>query len=170
MWKEKRGLKLVDEIRLVYDATKSGLNGDVWTPWFVMSTIDSHLRAVETRTFMADCDASEIFLNFMLEPAIRSHVGANLSKLFPFEGDGKLIACWKRIPMGFGPSPNFVTKNMMVIEEAIRGLRFDVKCLCRWLKVVFNLSCMKSYDPLKALGVSCEGRWKLGCGYIFVYQ
>ena len=57
-----------------------------------MPTIDLNLRVVEAGTFMADYDVGEMFLNFMLEPAIRSHVGVDLSKLFSDEGDGKLTA------------------------------------------------------------------------------
>ena len=112
-----------------------------------MPTIDSHLRAVEAGTFMADCDVGEMFLNFMLEPVIRSHAGVDISKLFPDEGEGKLTAYWERMLMGFGPSPYFVTKDMMVIEEAVRGLRSDEKNVFRWLKVVLNLPGMNSYDP-----------------------
>ena len=68
------------------------MNAAVWAPWFAMPTIDSHLRAVEAGTFMADCDVGEMFLNFMLEPAIRSHAGVDISKRFPDEGEGKLTA------------------------------------------------------------------------------
>ena len=39
--------------------------------------------------------------------------------------------------MDVGPSPYFATKNMMVIEEVVRGLRFDMNNAFRWLKVVF---------------------------------
>ena len=45
--------------------------------------------------------------------------------------------------MGFGPSPYFVTKDMMVIEEAVRGLRSDVKKVFRWLNFFLNLPEMK---------------------------
>lgn len=65
-WKDGRSKKGVDEIRMVYDATKSGLNDAVWAPWFTMPTVDCHLRAVEAGTFMVDCDMGEMFLNFML--------------------------------------------------------------------------------------------------------
>ena len=131
---------------MVYDATQSGLNGAVWVPLFAMPTIDSHLRAVEARTFMTDCDVGETFLNFMLEPAIRLHAGVDLSKRFPDEGDDKLTAYWERILIGFEPSPYFMTNDMMIIEEAVRGLRSDVK-LFSLVKSSIHLPGMKSYDP-----------------------
>ena len=111
-----------------------------------MPMIDSHLHALEAGTFIADFDVDEMFLNFMLEPPFRSHAGVDISNVFPDKGECKLTAYWERILMGFGPSPYFVTKDMMVIEEALRGLRSDVKNVFRWLKVVLNLPGMKSYD------------------------
>ena len=81
-WKDGPSAKVVDEIRMVYDATKSGLNDSVWAPWFQMPTVESHLRSVEAGTYMADCDVGEMFLNFMLEPRLRLHAGVDLSKIF----------------------------------------------------------------------------------------
>lgn len=49
-WKEVEGKEKVDEIRMVYDATKSGLNEAVWVPWFSLPTIDCQLRDVESDT------------------------------------------------------------------------------------------------------------------------
>ena len=80
---------------------------------------------MEAGIFMADCDMGEMFLNFMLESAIRLHTGVDLSKLFPDEGDGKLTAYWERMVMGFGPTPYFVTKDMMVFEKYVGGLQSD---------------------------------------------
>ena len=45
---------MIDEIRMVYDATKSGLNDAVWDPWFATTTVESHLRYVEADTFVCD--------------------------------------------------------------------------------------------------------------------
>ena len=82
IWKEGEGVNLVDGIRMAYDATQSKPNAAVWTSWFAMPTINSHLRAVEDVTFMADCDVGEIC----------SHAGVDISKRFPDEGEGKLTA------------------------------------------------------------------------------
>ena len=53
--------KKVDKIRMIYDATKSRLYEAVWAQWFSFPTVDCQLRAVESDTFMADCDVGEIF-------------------------------------------------------------------------------------------------------------
>ena len=83
IWKGEGSEKKVDEIRIVYDATKSGLNDAVWAPWFAMSNVDCHLRAVDAGTFMADYDVGEMFLNFMLEPSLRPHAGVDLISVVP---------------------------------------------------------------------------------------
>ena len=52
--------KAVDEMRMVYDATKSGSNNAVWKPLFTMPIVDFRLRAVEAGTFMMDCDGGYV--------------------------------------------------------------------------------------------------------------
>jgi len=60
-----------EDIRMVYNATSSGLNDAVWCPWFALPTVKTNLRAVEDGTFMADCDVGEMFLNVLLHDKIR---------------------------------------------------------------------------------------------------
>ena len=67
-------VEVIDEIRMVYDDTKSGLNNIVWAPWFLLPTIESEIRAVRAGTFICYCDVGEKNLNFMLETKLRSHV------------------------------------------------------------------------------------------------
>jgi hypothetical protein len=54
-------VKALVVIRLVYDGTKSGLNEATWAPWFGLPTIESLLRCLGPRTFMADNDVGEMF-------------------------------------------------------------------------------------------------------------
>lgn len=51
--------------------------------------------------------------------------------------------------MVFGPSPYFVTNNMMLIDEVVRRLRFDNKHVFRWPEVVFNLPGVDLYNPAR---------------------
>jgi hypothetical protein len=55
-----------DDIRMVYDGSVSGLYGAMWVPRFVLPAINTHCRAIEEQTFMADVDVGEMFLNFVL--------------------------------------------------------------------------------------------------------
>ena len=60
-------LKTKTDIRMVYNATESGLNESVWAPWFALPTVETHLRAVEAGTCMADNNVGDMVLNFMLD-------------------------------------------------------------------------------------------------------
>ena len=67
----------------MYDATKCSLHDSVYSPWLSISTVDTHLRLVNTRTYLVDYDVGEMFLNFILEPTSCPHTGVDLSKVFP---------------------------------------------------------------------------------------
>ena len=120
-WKDGSSAKVVDDIRMVYNTTKSGLNDLVWAPWFQIPTVESHLRSGEASTYIADCYVGEIFLNIMLKPRFRLHTRVDLSVIFYeeapkyllafknfFEGIPKnLLACWEIMLMGFSLSSFF---------------------------------------------------------------
>ena len=44
--------------------------------------MESYFRVVDDGTFMVNCNVGYAFLNFMLEPHLRSHAGINLSSSF----------------------------------------------------------------------------------------
>ena len=67
------------DIRMVYDATISGLNNSMWVPRFAMSNLETHLRVVEDGTYLSDIDIGECFLNFVLHKSIRSLAGVDLT-------------------------------------------------------------------------------------------
>ena len=46
-----------DNIWMVYNGSKSGLNDVLWAPWFPLLTVG---------TYMANLDIHEMFLNFIL--------------------------------------------------------------------------------------------------------
>ena len=148
-WKIVEGKRVSDDIRMVYDATCSGLNQAVWAPWFPMRTVLSPLRAVVAGTIMSDCDVGEMFLNFMLEPKLRPYAGVDLTFLFPEEVPAEnqcIQGYWERILMRFSPSPYMVTKGLMEVELMIRGNRRDPKNTFGWKRVVLNLPGTPKYD------------------------
>lgn len=67
------------DIRMVYDGTKSGLNGSIWAPWFALPTIETHLRFVGPDSFMGDMDIGDMFHNFMLHEDLRQVAGIDLT-------------------------------------------------------------------------------------------
>ncbi len=70
------------DVRLVYDATKSGLNAQLWAPWFLLPTVESHLRCLAPGYYMGDIDFSEQFLNFMLHEKVQPYAGVDLTMYF----------------------------------------------------------------------------------------
>ena len=56
--------KGIDDIRLVYDATKSGLNPCLHAPWFTLPTIDTMVRTLNEDSWCSDNDYGDHFLNF----------------------------------------------------------------------------------------------------------
>ena len=66
-------MKGLHDIRMVYNATSSGLNDSVWAPWFSLPTVELHLRAVVEGTYMADNDLGEMFFKL--------HVGCGYQTL-----------------------------------------------------------------------------------------
>jgi hypothetical protein len=97
-----------EDIRLVYDGTKSGLNEAVFAPWFALPTIDSMSRWVIAGASLADNDYGEMFLNFPLHPDLRKYCGVDLSQLFPElikDGKNSVIGQWMQNAMGLRGSP-----------------------------------------------------------------
>ena len=146
-----------DDIRMVYDGTKCGLNGSVWVPTFFMPTIKTHLRAVVEGTFMADLDVGEMFLNFMLHPTLRPYCGVDLSPYSlslpdregppSLDSDEKVWVSWDRIAMGLSWSPYQAVKSMHLAEEVIRGDHTDPSNIFHWDHVRLNLPGQDDYDP-----------------------
>ena len=118
-----------DDIRVVYDGTKSGLNAALWAPWFPLPTIEGHLRAVEAGYYMGDLDIGEMFLNFILDEEIQQYAGVDLTPYFPDELTTRKIKVlwerWTRCAMGFTTSPYQAVQGVLFADEVIRGDRLD---------------------------------------------
>lgn len=143
-----------EDVRIVYDATASGLNECVWAPSFWLPTVDSLLRALDSDSWMADRDIGDMFLNFELHHSAWPYVGIDLAPVLEnsdSEPDLDLVRWfhWVRLLMGFRPSPYCAIKTSLVAEEVIRGDRFDDKNPYQWERVVLNLP-GPGYNPTKA--------------------
>jgi len=137
--------KGADDIRMVYDGTKSGLNDTIWVPRFSLPTVNSLLRAVDHSTYMADFDIGECFLNFVLHETVQALCGVDLTHYF---GDGKVLwERWARAAMGLKSSPYQAVQAVLVAKEHILGDRRDRDNAYRWDKVRMNLPGSRSYDP-----------------------
>ena len=107
----KKGLS---DIRVVYDATKCGLNEAVWAPNFYLPTIDASLHCMDPSTICGDIDLGEIFLNYPLDEALQPYAGVDITDM---EVQHRTVyvatRCWERwvrCLMGFRPSPYITTR------------------------------------------------------------
>jgi hypothetical protein len=142
------------DIRMVYDATQSGLNDSVWAPSFGLPTVDSTLRSIDFSTCLGDLDLGEMFLNFKLHPSVQPYAGVDLSAYISKAGDqdkrGLSTMCWERWSrclMGFKPSPFNATRAFAWAEEIIRGDPMDETNPLHWNRVRLNLPGEETYDP-----------------------
>jgi hypothetical protein len=50
-----------DDVRMVYDGSRSGLNEALWAPWFALPMVDAMTRGLLTGYWCADNDYGEQF-------------------------------------------------------------------------------------------------------------
>ncbi|CAJ1943751.1 unnamed protein product [Cylindrotheca closterium] len=138
-----------NDIRMVYDGTKSGLNDAMWVPRFGLPTIETHLGSIEEGTFMADVDVEECFLNFPLHQSLQKLAGVDFTKYFPDPSQSTVWECWHRALMGVKSSPYQAVQGMTVSDEVICGQPEDSHNVFRWSRVRLNCPGDKDYDPSK---------------------
>ena len=141
-----------DDIRMVYDSTKSGLNKSLFAPWFGLGNVNSMLRTVEPKTWSADNDFGEMFLNFWVHPDLRQYTGIDITELFPEElarkhGKTRIWEAWTRCAMGLTTSPYQSTMFAQRVKRIVFGDKSDPKNIFGWVDVRVNLPGDEQYDP-----------------------
>jgi hypothetical protein len=144
--------KGTDDVRMVYDGTRSGLNDAIWVPRFPLPTVNTMLRAVDENTFMGDMDIGEMFLNFVLHESMQALCGVDLTEFFGKRDKttGRNVLLWEkwvRAAMGLKSSPYQAVQAILVAKEVILGDRKDSGNVFRWDDVRMNLPGAPDYDP-----------------------
>lgn len=142
--------KAITDVRMVYDGTKSGLNDTLWVPRFTLPTVESHLRATMPGYFMADLDIGEMFHNFMLDVALRSQCGIDITPYYPQEVKKRgryLRLRWERLLMGLLPSPYAAYQAILVARVFLLGDPDGCTNPFRWDEVRLNLPGDGKYNP-----------------------
>ena len=113
-----------EDIRMVYDGTKSGLNDSIWSPWFALPTAESMVRWVVAGLWLANNNLGDCFLNFPLHPDLQNYCGIDLSALFPElqerERQGA-FARWLVCAMGLKASPYCCVRGCTVAKYEVLG-------------------------------------------------
>jgi hypothetical protein len=78
--------KSTTDIRMVYDATVSGLNDCLWVPSFVLPDTNVLTNLMDCNSWMGDLDMGEQFLNFPMHPRLQICCGIDVR---PYLGQGK---------------------------------------------------------------------------------
>jgi hypothetical protein len=91
--------KGTEDIRMVYDASVSGLNDCLWAPNFWLPSAEGLVKAISTELWMGDLDMGEQFLNFPMHPSLQHYCGIDLRPLLePTSqktiGGGGRATCW----------------------------------------------------------------------------
>jgi hypothetical protein len=136
------------DLRMVYDASKCGLNDLVWAPNFFIPSVDSMVDLLDADSWMGDIDLGEMFLNFPLDPKVRPLVGVDLTPYFG-DDDKPLWERWCRCLMGFKPSPYNACCSFLWGEEIIRGNPRDTSLPFQYERIVLNMPGEKDYNPGK---------------------
>ena len=135
------------DIRMVYDASVSGLNDSLWVPSFVLPGVDSLTDSMGPGSWMGDLDMGEEFLNFPLHPQLQQYCGIDVR---PYLGQNRQKTMWwrwARCMMGLKPSPYFCVKGTYLAEEVAMGNPADVNNPFHWETVRLNLPGSPLYQP-----------------------
>ena len=113
----------------------------------------SQVQALDSDSFMMDCDVGEQFLNFPLHKDVWPYTGVDLGPTLD-EKDRELGEArwyhWVRMLMGFKPSPYISVKMTLIAEEVVRGDRHDVDNPFHWATTRVNLPGSTDYEVSKS--------------------
>jgi hypothetical protein len=140
--------KTDEDIHMVYDASKCGLNDVIWAPNFFIPSPDSLFRLLDHESWMADIDLGEFFLNFPLDQAIKPYAGVDLTSYFGKDSQA-IWERWGRCLMGFKSSPYNTAQSYGWAEEVIKGNPQEADSPFHWMTVELNLLGSPNYNPTR---------------------
>ena len=147
--------KGLDDVRMVYDGSKSGLNKVLYAPWFYIHSVDMMCRSLLPGYWCADNDYGEQFLNFNLHPTLQKVCGVDLTQLLspgkiagtPRRGGDEIMGKWTRCAMGLRPSPYVAVKGALIARRLILGDRKDTTNPFAWDRIRLNQPGDVDYRP-----------------------
>jgi hypothetical protein len=125
------------DVRMVFDASKSGLNASLWVPSFQLPTCETLTDLLSSTSWMSDLDLGEHFHNFPLHEDLQVYCGIDLRPYFPATEPNKTVwRRWTRCMMGLKSSPYFTIQATHFAYEVANGDRHDPKNALRWASVI----------------------------------
>jgi len=135
------------DIRLVCDATKSGLNKCIWVPLFMLPPTEVMTDCLTASSWMSDHDIGEMFLNFPMHESIQRYCGIDLRQYCYPDSDRTHLKRWVRCMMGWVAAPYVTTQSPALAKEVVLGNRFDPSNPFQWSSVELNLPGQPGYKP-----------------------
>ncbi len=127
------------DIRMVYEATKSGQNSVIWALTFALPTTESLTDMLDGESWMADVDMGKQFLNFPLDPTLQPLCGINVRPYLGSTAGKTQWERWTRCMMGLCSSTYVAIKGTHLAEEMVFGNRHDLSNPFQWESVRLNL-------------------------------
>ena len=144
--------KGLNDIRVVWDLLKNGLNACMFTPRFFLPTMAAYLRRIEAGIYSGDFDIGEQFHNYMLHESEQVYCGVEIpdklverlrKECLPVQ---KFMR-WGRLVFGWQSSPYFGLRMFARAIELAKGSPVEGEGAFGWTRVVLNLPGMDNYDP-----------------------
>ena len=138
-----------DNIFMVYDSSKLGLNAAIYAPWFPLLTAESMTRWLTVGSWLADNDYGKCFLDFFLHPDLGKYCRVGLAWLFPDMCDVEacmVVRVWLCCAMRLRSSPYNVIQGALVAKQFVLGDPNDSKNAFQWSSISENLPFSTTYN------------------------
>ena len=148
------------DVRMVFNGTKSGLTDALWAPSFWLPNAVSMLRSLSFGHKSVDIDLGKHFLNHPIHETLvslsaidltpfRAQIAKDLPHLSPNLHDKgtPIYGAWSRAWMGAKPSPEWAVRFYYVAEEFVRGNQTDKANPFFFDKVVVNAPGDPTFNP-----------------------
>ena len=146
-----------NDIRVVWDLTKNGLNPCCYAPSFSLPTQETLSRRIQSGWHQEDFDVGEQFHNYVVHPKVRPYMGVSfdgptrklLQDLLPADVTLPKLMRWARTPFGWTLSPYFDLRMFARAIEIAKGNPLEKHNPFHWTKVCVNLPGDSEYNPAK---------------------
>jgi hypothetical protein len=144
--------KGADDIRVVWDLAKNGLNKVMFTPSFFLPTMATYLRRLQTGCYSGDFDIGEQFHNYQLHKSEQVYCGVDVptSLRDKLRGEGIEVdgpMRWARLVFGWQSSPYLALRMLARAIEIAKGEPAEKGSAFAWETVKLNLPGSGNYDP-----------------------
>ena len=162
--------KTLTDIRLVWDATRNGVNESLWAPSFWMPMFrtlgdliikrlpccirdyfNGDIPSTPTahnwrRCFQSDMDIGEMFLNYLMHWSERHMFGVRI-KTGKGDQEVEVLMRFQRLLFGGNPCPYLAVQGHARCMELIVGDPYDPTNPLHWSSVIENYPFSMNYDP-----------------------